>query len=77
MVVVRGAALATVGMALGLTGVTLLGGLLAGLPYPVRVADPLLLGAASLGLFLVTLAANYVPARRASVLDPMRALHLQ
>ena len=39
-----------------------------------RRSIPLVLAGTSLVLFLVTLAANYLPARRAAVLDPMIVL---
>ena len=40
----------------------------------IRPIDPLAFGTALLMLMAVLLAASWVPARRASLLDPMRAL---
>jgi putative ABC transport system permease protein len=77
MVVGRGAVLAAVGLVLGLVTVFLLGRLLADVLYQTSITDPLILGGTSLGLFLVTLAANYFPARRASIVDPVIGLRLQ
>jgi putative ABC transport system permease protein len=77
MVVGRGAALAGAGLVLGLLAVFFLGRLLADLLYQTSITDPLILGGTSLGLFLVTLAANYFPARRAAVVDPVVGLRLQ
>jgi predicted permease len=76
MVVVRGAILAGVGLALGLVAVFSLSRLLATLLSQASIIDPLVLGGTSLALFLVTLAANFLPARRAAVLDPMIVLRL-
>jgi putative ABC transport system permease protein len=77
MVVGRGAVLAGVGLVLGLVAVFFLSRLLVNLLFETSVVDPLILGGTSLGLFLVTLAANYLPARRAAVLDPMVVMRLQ
>lgn len=76
MVVVRGAILAGVGLALGLVAVVSLSRLLASLLSQASIIDPVVLGGTSLVLFLVTLAANFLPARRAAVLDPMIVLRL-
>jgi putative ABC transport system permease protein len=77
LVVGRGAVLAGVGLVLGLVAVFFLSRLLVNLVFETSVIDPLILGGTSLGLFLVTLAANYLPARRAAVLDPMVVMRLQ
>ena len=76
MVVVRGAVLAGLGLALGLVAVFSLSRLLAGLLAQASIIDPLVLGGTSLALFLVTLAANFLPAWRAAVLEPMIVLRL-
>jgi len=74
MVVGRGALLAVLGLALGLAGVFLVSRRLVTLLYGVSATDPLILGGAALVLFLVTLAANYFPARRAAKLEPVMGL---
>ncbi|HWM92241.1 MAG TPA: ABC transporter permease [Thermoanaerobaculia bacterium] len=74
MVVGRGAALAALGLLLGLVAVTLVSRRLVSLLHGVSATDPLILGGAALVLFLVTLAANYFPARRAAKLEPVTGL---
>lgn len=77
LVVGRGAVLGVLGLGLGLAAVFALSRLLAGLLDHTSTFDPVILGSTSLGLFLVTLAANYLPARRAAVLEPMVVLRFQ
>jgi predicted permease len=74
MVVGRGALLTTVGLALGLVAVFSLSPLLVNLLYKTSILDPLILIGTSLGLFAITLMANYIPARRAATVDPMTGL---
>jgi predicted permease len=74
MVVGRGALLTAVGLALGLVLVFSLSPLLVSLLYKTSVFDPLILIGTSLGLFVITLLANYLPARRAATQDPMLGL---
>ena len=59
-----------VGLALAIAGARLLGSMLFG----VGPVDPLTLIAATAGITIVALAAGYLPARRASKVDPMLAL---
>jgi putative ABC transport system permease protein len=74
LVLRRGAFLALVGVAIGvvaaLASVRLLGSVL----YGVSGGDPLAFASASLLLIGVALAASYLPARRATRLDPLLAL---
>jgi predicted permease len=74
MVVGRGALLAGIGLVLGLTIILMLGGQLVRLLRETSATDPLVLGGTTLVLFLVTLAANYFPARRAARLEPLTGL---
>jgi len=74
MVVGRGALLTAVGLALGIVAVLSLSPLLVSLMYKTSILDPLILIGTSLGLFIITLMANYIPARRAATLDPMAGL---
>jgi putative ABC transport system permease protein len=74
MVVGRGALLTAVGLALGLVAVFSLSRLLVSLLYKTSTLDPLILIGTSLGLFAITLMANYIPARRAATQDPMAGL---
>jgi putative ABC transport system permease protein len=47
---------------------------LASLLYGISALDPVTLGAASMALIAIALAACVLPARRAAAIDPMRAL---
>ncbi|HSR52073.1 MAG TPA: ABC transporter permease [Acidobacteriota bacterium] len=62
------------GLVLGIGAAYLLARSLAGLLYGVQPADPLTLGATALILLLCALAASYLPARRATSIDPLLAL---
>jgi putative ABC transport system permease protein len=74
MIVGRGALLTAVGLVLGLAAVFSLSPLLVSLLYKTSIFDPLILIGTSAGLLAITLMANYVPARRASTLDPAASL---
>jgi putative ABC transport system permease protein len=74
LVLRRGAALALVGIALGLAGALALTRFLSNLLYGVTVRDPLTFVAVSLILTAVALMASYIPALRATKVDPMVAL---
>jgi putative ABC transport system permease protein len=74
LVVRHSAALTGAGMALGLGGALALSRLLANLLYEVRPGDPLTLAAVSALLGGVALLASYLPARRATRVDPMVVL---
>jgi putative ABC transport system permease protein len=74
LVLRRGAALALVSITLGLAGALALTRFLSNLLYGVTVRDPLTFVAVSLILTGIALMANYLPARRATKVDPMVAL---
>lgn len=74
MVIRQGMTLALIGICVGLAGALGLTRLIASLLYDVRATDPLTFGAISLLLALVALLACWVPARRASRVDPIEAL---
>jgi predicted permease len=69
-VVGRGAALVSIGTAIGLVGTVAVSRLLVSLLYGVKATDPMAMGAAVAVLLAVGLAAAFVPARRASLTDP-------
>jgi ABC-type antimicrobial peptide transport system permease subunit len=66
--------LAAAGMALGLLASWLLGRTLQGMLFGVRPSDPMTFAAALVLLMAVAALAGYLPARRASRLDPVEAL---
>lgn len=77
LVVKSGMGLTITGIALGLAGAFALTRLMAGLLFGITPTDPLTLVCVSLGLVLVALVACYVPARRATKVDPLEALRYE
>ena len=73
-VLLDGAKLALVGVAVGALGALLLSRLISSLLWGVGGSDPLTYAVVAAVLSGVTLLASYVPARRASCVDPMVAL---
>jgi putative ABC transport system permease protein len=74
LVLREGALLVVVGLLIGAPGIYMANGLIRGLLVGVSPSDPLTLLAAALGLVLVTMAACYVPARRALGIDAAQLL---
>jgi putative ABC transport system permease protein len=74
LVLRKGAILAGAGILAGVIFSAFAASLMASLLYGVRPHDPAVFLAAPLLLLLVALAASYIPARRATKVDPMRAL---
>jgi len=73
----QGMTLAGIGLLVGLPLAFWAGKLISGFLLGVGAADPLTFVVAAGSLILVTLVASYVPARRASRVDPMVALRAQ
>ena len=77
MVVRQGLKVVLVGVAVGIAGALALTRFLASLLFGVKPTDPLTFTAVSLLLIVVALLACYIPARRASKIDPMVALRYE
>lgn len=73
----RGIRLAVVGVGLGLVGALGLTRALRGLLYGVSAVDPLTFAAVALLLLAVTLGATWLPARRATRVDPALSLRAE
>jgi ABC-type antimicrobial peptide transport system permease subunit len=76
-VVAAGARVAGIGIAFGAAGALLLGRTLTAMLYGVPATDPLSLAAAIVLLGSISLQAMWLPARRASRIDPSLALRGQ
>jgi len=74
LVFTSAAKLAIAGCALGLLGAVAASRLLRSLVFDVSPFDPLVLALAAIFVVLLSLAASWLPARRAASIDPMKAL---
>ena len=74
LVVRQGMALALSGVMIGLAAAFLITRLIRSLLFGVEATDPITFAAISLLLFLIALLASYVPALRATRIDPMVSL---
>jgi putative ABC transport system permease protein len=77
LMVKKGIVLGAVGVAAGLAASFGLTRLIATLLFDVTATDTATFVIVSVGLFLVTLLACYVPARRATKVDPLKALRYE
>ena len=77
LVVKEGILLGVVGVAAGLAASFALTRLISSLLFEVTATDSATFAVVSVGLFLVTLIACYVPARRATSVDPLKALRYE
>ncbi|HET7321610.1 MAG TPA: FtsX-like permease family protein, partial [Longimicrobiaceae bacterium] len=73
----RGARLVLVGLAVGLAVSIAVTRFIASLLYGVSAIDPIAIGAAMVLLAAVALLASYLPARRATRVDPVEALRAE
>jgi putative ABC transport system permease protein len=77
LVLGRGLALASVGIGVGLAGAYALTGLMATLLFQVSPTDPVTFFSIAAFLLFISLLASYIPAARASRVDPVIALRLE
>jgi putative ABC transport system permease protein len=73
-VVVEGLRVSVAGVGCGLAGTVALTRLMKGLLFNVTPTDPLTLGVVTCVLIAIAVAASYLPARRATMADPLMAL---
>jgi putative ABC transport system permease protein len=77
MVVAQGVALVTVGIGIGLAGALALSQFLSSLLSGVRATNLLTYAVVSVVLLAVAALASYIPARRATKVDPLVALRYE
>jgi putative ABC transport system permease protein len=77
LLLTHGARLAALGVAIGLAGALLLTRAMRALLYGVSPRDPMTFAAIAGLLGVVALLASYLPARRASRIDPLEALRME
>ena len=77
MVVRQGVLLAALGVALGLIAAAALTRIMSSLLFEVSPVDPATYCAVSAGLLAAAAVASYIPAHRASVVNPMDALRAE
>jgi ABC-type antimicrobial peptide transport system permease subunit len=74
LILKQGMSLVLIGVAIGLTASLLTGRWLSKLLFGIKASDPVSIASAVLVLLVVALIACYLPARRASRVDPIVAL---
>jgi len=77
MVIIKGMKVAVTGLVLGLACAYALTRLMASILYGVRPSDPAAFGTVCVILAAVALLGSYIPARRATKVDPMVALRYE
>jgi putative ABC transport system permease protein len=74
LILKQGLTVAALGMAVGIAAALALTRLMSSLLFGVSATDPFAFGAVAIALMIVALVACYIPARRATRVDPMTAL---
>jgi putative ABC transport system permease protein len=77
LIVSQGFKLVLLGLGIGLTAALALMKIISSLLFGVTTKDPLTFGAVAVLLAIIALLACYIPARRATRLDPLRALRYE
>ena len=77
LIVLQGLRLSVIGIAIGVTASILLGRVITAMLIGVGPTDPTTFGAMTIGFLAISALASWLPARRASSLDPARALREQ
>jgi len=77
MIVRQGAAVAALGAAAGLLAAITASRMMSSLVYGISPRDPGVFGSMTVLLFVVAIAACWLPARRASRLNPLEALRAE
>ena len=77
LVLLQGLRLSLMGVAIGIAGALALTRLVSGFLYGVKANDPVTFAAVSLLLIMVALGASYIPARKATTVDPIAALRYE
>jgi putative ABC transport system permease protein len=75
LVIAHGIKTALIGLAAGMAGAAVLASAMRVTLYGVAPLDPAVMAGVAALLFAVALVANYIPAHRATRIDPMQALH--
>jgi predicted permease len=74
MILRQGLVVTAIGLAIGLGGAAMLSRVMASVLFQVKATDPLVIGGSALLMAVVATLAAYVPARRATTVDPRSAL---
>lgn len=77
MVVRHGVLLGAIGVAFGLVGAAALTRIMASFLFDVNALDPITYCAVSAGLLAAAAAASYIPAHKASTVNPVDALRAE
>jgi putative ABC transport system permease protein len=77
MIVRQAGVLVMAGIAIGLAGATAVGATLRSLLFEISPHDPVTLAAIAVGLAAVAFVAAFIPARRATRVDPLVALRVE